>query len=180
MKLKTIEPSIRLKNKMKINPINGCWEWNGAFKNGIASKYRYGSLMIGSHRDKTRKTISAHRYSYMVFVGDIPNGLFVCHKCDNPKCINPDHLFVGTRQDNVDDRQRKGRNVTYKGEKHPRAKLTNDIVANIKADMITGVERRVIAKKYKASISALKDIRHGRTWGFILPPPPANQTLTEK
>lgn len=79
-------------------PNTGCWLWSGAMrKNG------YGSI---SYRNKT---IPAHRFSYAAFVAPIPVGLHVCHRCDNPSCVNPDHLFVGTRSDNMIDCSKKGR-----------------------------------------------------------------------
>ena len=87
-----------------------CWNWQGSLSDKNNPLRHYGKLVIGSRKDGTRKTVRAHRYAYQVFIGEVPQELFVCHKCDNPKCINPEHLFLGTRQDNVDDREAKGRN----------------------------------------------------------------------
>lgn len=94
----------RLYSRVKVDPVSGCWEWQGSKRNG------YGRITIGSRKDGSRKSVCAHRLSYILSKGDIPNGMEVCHKCDNPCCINPDHLFAGTRQDNVDDREAKHRN----------------------------------------------------------------------
>lgn len=77
---------------------SGCWEWIAA----LNSK-GYGALM-----NENKITDQAHVISYRLFIGE-PNGLFVCHHCDNPKCVNPMHLFLGTHQDNMDDKIRKGR-----------------------------------------------------------------------
>ena len=108
----------RLLSKIKKNA-NGCWEWT-------ASKYGkgYGHLRVG------KKIVGAHRLSYQLFVGEIGN-LCVLHKCDNPACVNPDHLFLGTVQDNSDDMADKGRSTF--GEKSGRAKLTEQDVLFIKS-----------------------------------------------
>ena len=86
-------------------PNTGCWLWTGV-TNG-----RYGVFGVGYLRDKSRKKAYAHRLSYEWFVGAVPAGLFVMHKCDVPLCVNPDHMMVGTGQDNAADMARKGRGV---------------------------------------------------------------------
>jgi hypothetical protein len=80
------------------NSDDECWGWSGKFHD-----YGYGAL-----RYKPKKW-TAHRYSYTYHVGEIPNGMFVCHHCDNPVCTNPKHLFLGTHQDNMNDMLNKGR-----------------------------------------------------------------------
>ena len=77
---------------------SGCWVWTGA-NNGLG----YGVMRLGL------KQVYAHRFSYEQFVSPIPDGLCICHKCDNPRCVNPDHLFLGTQKDNMQDCSRKGR-----------------------------------------------------------------------
>ena len=87
----------------KSGPKSECWLWHGARdpKNG------YGNFGIeGGHNGRTEK---AHRAAWLLLVGPIPDGLFVLHKCDNPPCVNPAHLFLGTHQDNMDDKIEKGR-----------------------------------------------------------------------
>lgn len=80
---------------------NGCWNWVGAV---MRSRGGYGAFNRGN-----RKVISAHRFSWEVHNGSIPKGMFVCHHCDNPKCVRPNHLFLGTHKDNMSDATEKGR-----------------------------------------------------------------------
>jgi hypothetical protein len=147
---------------------NQCWIWQGATKtlNG------YGHLTIGSRSDGTRKTVSAHRYSYRCFNGVIPKGLWVLHKCDVPSCVNPEHLYLGNRQDNVNDRERNNRNKTpcLKHENHPKAKLTWEHVNSIRGKA-TGKRGEVtlMAKKYKVNHHTISDVLRLKTW---LPEPP--------
>jgi hypothetical protein len=101
-----------IKKRAKVNHENGCWEWAL-----YIDKRGYGELKMPGTRVNKR----AHRVAYEARFGDIPKGLFVCHKCDNPKCVNPDHLFVGTHQDNMDDMMKKNRHArakTFLGKKH--------------------------------------------------------------
>ena len=99
----------------------GCWEWQGY-------KQRYGKLGIN------HKVILAHRYSWELHKGKIPKGLCVLHKCDNPPCVNPKHLFLGTLKDNMQDMIKKGRanHPGMKGEQHPNAKITTEVVMIIR------------------------------------------------
>lgn len=108
----------------------------------------------------------AHRLSYTVFVGEIPSGLNVCHKCDTPDCVNPNHLFLGTTQDNVDDRVSKGRSAI--GERNWNTKLSSFDVEKIKsADFSTHGSKARMARELGISQTALGYILSRRSWKYI-------------
>lgn len=163
----TMPFGIRLRINSKKNPKTGCWEWCGSKRNG------YGRLIVGSRTNGTRKSVSAHRASYEHFVGKIPVGMEVCHKCDNPCCINPNHLFLGTRQENIDDRESKGRNNPPKGEKNGRAKLSEIDVLEMRAKRKTGMSFQKIADEYGVHKKTVMDAVSGKNWASVsLPEPP--------
>lgn len=121
-----------------------------------------------------RKMHFTHRWSYERFVGKIPSGLIVCHKCDNPSCVNPEHLFVGTHKDNAQDRNSKGRNADVSGEKNAAAKLSKNDVLEIRNlyfsnDVSNPYLRKKysqykLAKAYGVSQSAISMILSEKRW----------------
>lgn len=122
---------------------NGCLVWTGPIK-GMG----YGFTTIGSRTDGSRQTIVTHKLSFLISKGDTM-GLCVLHKCDNPKCINPDHLFLGTRADNNHDRERKGRGIYSKGQDSGKAKITNRLANRIRALYNSGKHtQRSLAVKF--------------------------------
>src|SRR5512139_2445457 len=110
-----------------------------------------------------KKAVLAHRLSWVINFGEIPDGLFVCHKCDNRKCVNPKHLFLGTAMDNNLDMVAKGRDAKVFGEKHPKAKLSSSQVAEIKELYSTGKYTcRELGKAYGVYHSQILNIANGK------------------
>lgn len=101
----------RFTKKYVVRLDSKCWEWIGGRMSGTAP-HRYGAFRMDGYRPAM-----AHRCSYIIFKGEIPAGLFICHSCDNASCVNPDHLFVGTAKDNASDCWKKGRAYLQTGVK---------------------------------------------------------------
>lgn len=134
---------------------SSCWVWTG----GKNSK-GYGMI---DFQDRPRL---AHRISYELSVGPIPDGYFVCHSCDNPSCVNPAHLFIGTNADNVADCVSKGR--TSRGECRPLAKLTKDQVIEIRRKYKTGAfSMPELAAEYSIVTSTVFKIVHRAAWKHV-------------
>lgn len=168
---------------------DSCWEWP-ASRNPVSG---YGQL--SAWKDGRRIMLSAHRIAYEAFVGPIPNGMQVCHSCDNTGCFNPSHLFVGTQRDNVDDMWQKGRatqrlphlhwtkkyperikrgddhplrddsSCLPRGTSHHNAKITEDDVREIRKSTET---LDALSRRYGLSQSSLSSIRRGKTWRHVL------------
>ena len=149
----------RIKSKVNVNVRTGCWNWTGSFR-----KDGYGKLIVGSKLDGTRRTVTASRASYETFVGPIPTGMVVCHKCDNPRCVNPEHLFVGTWKDNYDDMVRKGRQKTAKGSHVASSKLTEATVRRIRKSK---KDPQTLADRYGVHVSTIRHILSGASWKHV-------------
>lgn len=147
----------RILSKVKGGP-GGCWIWTGT-----RNRWGYGGVSV-----KGRMWL-AHRASYTLFAEPIPDGLQVCHRCDNPPCINPKHLFLGTPRDNVADMISKGRAVklAQRGELNRNAKLTAENVAMVRKRLAAGETQQSIADSLGVSRSAVKDINTGRKWASL-------------
>jgi len=141
-------------SKMIKQDNNSCILWNGK-----PNVFGYGTICI------LNKRCVAHRISYMIFKGEIPKDLVICHKCDNRKCVNPDHLFVGTKYQNSQDMVNKKRQAY--GNRHGNHKLNDNDVKKIKSLLQNNVDKNEIAKIFKVKRPAIHSISTGRTWKHV-------------
>jgi hypothetical protein len=132
-------------------PNSGCWLWLG----GTQSK---GYGVFGPKKAK----VLASRFSYEKYRGPVPAKLHVLHKCDTPSCVNPNHLFVGTRRDNMQDASRKGR--MHPGEADGMAKLTQQQVDQIRQDASNGISNASLAQQFNVHRSQISRIVNRRRW----------------
>lgn len=140
--------------------LGNCWQWLG-------SGYNFPSLPYGRFKFKGKKYPS-HRFSWITFKGIIPDGIFVLHKCDNPKCVNPKHLKLGTHQDNSDDKIRKGRDNPPVGERAHSCKLNPLKVIEIRKKYSSGdFTCQKLGKMFNVSRSAIQGIISGKTWRHV-------------
>jgi len=132
----------------KVKKTDGCWEWT-------ASVDRFGYGQVGGESLATKKhtMLKAHRVSWEMVDGPVPDGLWVLHHCDNRRCVRPDHLFLGNHQDNMNDMNRKGRNVFQ--TRNPSAKLTAEAIRTIRARRKAGELLRVIAADFGVTESTV-------------------------
>jgi len=131
----------------------GCWEVRGS-----RHKSGYGKIEVSG------KSTSTHRVAYELWVGPIPDGLIIRHRCDNPPCINPEHLEVGTHADNVKDMLERGRTNWNLGDSNPASKLTDQDVRDIRESDERTAD---LAQRYGVTPSYMSQIRHGKKRGGL-------------
>lgn len=147
----------------KVAKGGGCWLWAGGL-----STTGYGRLKIEG------KWQRAHRVSYRLAYGAIPEGLVICHRCDTPACVNPAHLFAGTHAENMADMVRKGRGNWASGcsgfpagSAHPNARLTEAAIAAIRSRLSLGEKPASVAASFGVQSRAIRDVARGRTWSHV-------------
>jgi hypothetical protein len=141
-------------NQTKKNK-NGCVEWTGMHREG------YGRI------NYKRKTYGCTRLVWEWEKGKIPENKIICHSCDNPACVNINHLFLGTKADNMMDCVKKGRKLGLLGEKSPRARLKDEQVIKIKKLIKSGIALKEIARDFKVSKTTIHYIKSGRCWKHV-------------
>lgn len=137
----------------KIKKTNTCWFWVGA-----KNPQGYGDFWVDN------KYWRSHRYSYFIYKGTIPKDMCVLHECDNPSCVNPDHLWLGSYQDNALDMVKKGRHVDSNGGNNGRAKLKKEDVLWIRSAYSNNVSVPKIAKIFNVWETTIYDIVNNKTW----------------
>lgn len=160
-----IPPRERIEALSIPEPNSGCWIWLGQIRANPAG-LAYGRLTIGNRFDGSRRTVSAHRYSYETYKGPIPDGLYACHHCDVSLCVNPDHLFAGTQRENMCDAYRKGR----VDPPHNNRKLSREMVLEAAQLRLAGVGWLRLGSRYGVHKKTISEAI-GR-----LPSPPSEET----
>lgn len=158
----TVKRSIAERFWEKVDQRGVCWIWTAA-----RHPLGYGSFSVGVGSDRVR--VAAHRMAYMFFHGPIPQGLHVRHKCDNPPCVNPDHLELGTHQDNMRDMVERGRNVLppTDGENNPNARFTELQVRQMRAMRARGMFHREIGEVFGTDPGSIANIVNRAGWQHV-------------
>jgi hypothetical protein len=148
----------RFEEKYIPEALSGCFLWIGAQKNSRG----YGNFNFNG------KIISAHRVSWMIYKGGIPDAKHVLHKCDNPNCVNPEHLFLGTHSENMNDMKQKGRQRFFVGSSHGNSKLTENQIIEMRKLGDSGVCRSDIAKMFGIGKSMANYICNREYWTHVV------------
>lgn len=148
----------RFLRKIDFRGPEDCWLWNAGKDTGGYGKIRVPGSIHGRIR-------SAHRIAYHIACGPIPEGMFVCHTCDTPACVNPAHLFVGTCAENMRDCTQKGRGNC--GSRHGLSKLSDADVREIRKLLAAGTTHQVAADRFGVGPQAISKIKAGLRWSHL-------------
>src|SRR5512142_227806 len=154
----------RFWTKVEKRGADDCWLWRAS-----RNQKGYGQITLSTYAAATRRPYLAHRIAWELTFGPIPAGLEILHRCDNPSCVNPAHLSVGTRADNMQDAAKKGRTrQTFSRKHHPNRRLIAEQVLEARS-LVTAREATVasLARGYGVSYSALYHAVVGRTWKYL-------------
>lgn len=160
MSRKAMDEKERFLSKIIVQE-NGCWDWRGCL-----DKDGYGQFYL--KRNGKEMSIRPHRYSWIINNGSLSIGLVVCHSCDNPKCVNPKHLFSGTQKENIRDALIKGRMLGPRGSKQHCSILKEENIPEIRRLSRKGISGNQIAKKFKVQRNVIYDILNKVTWKHII------------
>lgn len=154
------KPTMLERLMRRVEKTEACWLWVGG---GISGKRPRGSF-------STPWTTTPSRASWILHNGPVPAGLYVCHRCDNPLCVRPSHLFLGTAKENTQDMLQKGRHRAscHAGEPNPNASLAAQQVIDIRRASAQGAETKTLARKYGVSVTAIQRIINGSAWRHLL------------
>ncbi|MCX4703916.1 HNH endonuclease [Streptomyces sp. NBC_01352] len=141
----------------KVDPTGDCWLWTAHIK-----PQGYGQFTV-----RNEQFYGAHAVSYALVHGPIPPGKVVCHRCDNPPCVNPDHLFLGTQADNAADMIAKGRAPRTRGIARANARLTDEAVQHIRSASRYHGLIRDLAAQFGVSTTTVRAVRNGRKWRHV-------------
>jgi len=155
------DPATRFWSKVNILSANECWEWKGP----VSKPGGYGNFSVGGKRSPDYRQWLAHRYSWVLTNGPIPDGMNVCHKCDNRLCVNPSHLFLGTTAENVADKVSKDRQA--QGESSGGSKLTAKQIAEIVDLYNAGALQREIGTIAGIAQASVSRVLRRQTWKCV-------------
>ncbi len=145
----------RFDAKWVLDEQTGCWIWT-------AFTQRYGRIGVGTARPET-----AHRVAWKLYRGEIPEGMHVLHRCNNTKCVNPEHLYLGNAVDNMADKYASGRDNTPRGSRAYQSKLTEEIVVEARARYANGESGQALAKEFGVRKTTMYRALNGINWRHV-------------
>ncbi len=144
-----------------VDKTESCWVWTAFRLSG-----RYGTFGVGSETDHSKRKEYTHRFSYELHYGPIPAGMSVLHRCDNPACVRPDHLFLGDQRANLADMDAKGRRRVGRGMRHHLAKLTAEDVTQIRA-LSPSLSAMDLAARFSVNRGTIYRVLRGQHWSLL-------------